>query len=306
MAEEVLGVNVAEPAAPQNIAESADIGASVTENQPAQVEQGTSATAEQITQQSAEENAIQAEIRRQAEADKAIADMAELYGIPNVKSRADLRQAKLAKLSGIQIKSSVPAADISVALTPQEQAGIQNEYNSMYAQYVNDGAPESVALALAKSFVDNKTNAILAEKRTQAEQTQAKQRGYIDSIIRDNPEFYKNGKVDVPSEVIDGIQQIQLSGLADNPYSAYQMYKSNKTQENLKQELEKLKATIAVKEGNTENAAATTGSASSGSPAAEKDFYTSKEWDELYKSNPELGKKMIRDGRFDKFAAKWK
>jgi hypothetical protein len=284
--------------------ENLDVTEEVVQPQTDGVVNETPVVAEQekVPAQSAEENTRQADIRRTNERDKAIAEMADLYGIPNVKSYNDVRQAKLSKLSGAtapKLMSAAPQAD----LTPDEKTALQTEYNAIYQQLFDDGTPETAAHRLANIEIKAKENSLISAKQTSAAQIQQKQQGQFDQLIRDNPEYYKDGKISIPDEVHDALVNIMAVNEGMSVTAAHKIYASDKAIKDNRKEMDELKSTVAALTGNKANSEATTGSVVSGSPAAEKDFYTSKEWDEL---PHDVQMKLFHSGAFDKSAAKWK
>jgi hypothetical protein len=281
--------------------ENVNVTEEVVQPQTDGVETPVVAEQEKAPAQSAEENTRQADIRRTNERDKAIAEMADIYGIPNVKSYNDVRQAKLSKLSG----GAPPALTSSpnVDLTPDEKTALQTEFNSVYQQLINDGTPDSAAQRLANIEIKAKENSLISAKQTSVAQIQQKQQGQFDQLIRDNPEYYKDGKISIPDEVHDALVNIMAVNEGMSVTAAHKIYASDKAIKDNRKEMDELKATVAVLTGNKTNSEATTGSVVSGSPAAEKDFYTSKEWDEL---PHDVKMKLFHSGAFDKSAAKWK
>jgi hypothetical protein len=279
--------------------ENVDVIEEVVQPQTDGVETPVVAEQEKAPAQSAEENTRQADIRRTNERDKAVAEMADLYGISDVKSYNDIKRKKLSGLlGGTAPMPTAPQAD----LTSDEKIALQTEFDGIYQQLVNDGTPDSAAQRLANIEIKAKEGSLISAKQTSAAQIQQRQQGQFDQLIRDNPEYYKDGKISIPDEVHDALVNIMAANEGMNVTAAHKIYASDKAIKDNRKEMDELKATVAVLTGNKTNSEATTGSVGSG-PALDQEFYTSEEYDKLPQ---EARDKLIRSGKIDKIMSKWK
>jgi hypothetical protein len=253
--------------------ENLDVTEEVVQPQTDGVETPVVAEQEKSPAQSAEENTRQADIRRTNERDKAVAEMADIYGIPGVRSYNDVKQAKLSRLLGGTVPTLTPVAP-QVDLTPDEKAIAQKVYDDTYRAISEEGNSDAVSTRLASIEADKRAGEILTSKREQLSQTQQKQQGQFDQLIRDNPEYYKDGKISIPDEVHDALVNIMAANEGMSVTAAHKIYASDKAIKDNRKEMDELKATVAVLTGNKTNSDATTGSVASGSSAADKDFYT--------------------------------
>lgn len=273
----------------ETLAANADVVNVATSEVPASTTETPAEPAAQVAQPDITQT--QEFARRAAEMrDKAIADFAKAAGIEDVKTFDDVKKFK-------QSKANAP-----IDLTPEEKTLADQVFQNSYKELLEEGNSESAAKRLAKLDADAKRNEIISAKRSQAEQTQQKQQGQLDAIIRENPEYLKDGKIAMPDEVKEAISDIMASGLADNIYSAHKIYMSDKAVKDSKKEIDELKATVEALKGNSANSAATTGGLATG-PAVDQEFYTSEEYDRLPQ---EMKNKLIRSGKIDAIMAKWK
>jgi hypothetical protein len=194
--------------------------------------------------------------------------------------------------------------NVNVELTAAEKAIAQGVYDATYRELSDEGNTESVAKRLAKVEADTRAGELISAKRLQVEQEHSAISKQLDMIVRANPDFTKNGEVNIPDEVMEGIKKYIDLGLADekHPFAAYKLFEAEQTGKLTNSKVLELEAKIAAMNSNTSAAGATTGSISSDT-AAEKDFYTSEEWSAL---PMDIRQKFIRNGTFDKCAAKWK
>jgi hypothetical protein len=247
----------------ENLAANADVVNVATPEVPASTET-TETTTEPTTQTVAPDVTQTQEFSRRAAEmrDKAVAEVAEMYGLP-VKKYDDVKQAKISRLMGGTSPSSLPNAP-AVDLTPEEKTSLQAEYNDLCQQLIADGTPETAAKLLAQNQVGAKENSLRSAKQQHEAQIQQKQQGQLDQIIRENPDYFKDGKISMPDEVRDALVDIMASGQADNIYSAHKVYLSDKAVKNSQKKIDELTATVAALTGNKTNAEATTGSVGSG------------------------------------------
>lgn len=189
-----------------------------------------------------------------------------------------------------------------VTLTKEETDRLHQEANALYQKYVGEGATDSMARDFANSQIGEKSRQMLESRKQQAQTAEQQQRSLFDRIIRENPEYAPNGRINVPQEVLDGMAELQRAGLASNPYAAHVLYKALHQTDALKQEVESLKAGKATAAGNAVAAAASTGSVASGPAAAPKDFYTSEEWDNL---DAKTKHELVKSGKAFEMMSKW-
>jgi hypothetical protein len=195
-------------------------------------------------------------------------------------------------------------SNVNVELSPAEKAIAQGVYDATYRELSDEGNTESVAKRLAKVEADTRAGELISAKRLQVEQEHSAISKQLDMIVRANPDFTKNGEVNIPDEVMEGIKKYIDLGLADekHPFAAYKLFEAEQTGKLTNSKVLELEAKIAAMNSNTSAAGATTGSISSDT-ATEKDFYTSEEWSAL---PMDTRQKFIRNGTFDKCAVKWK
>ena len=115
--------------------------------------------------------------------------------------------------------------------------------------------------------------------------------GEFAQLLAEYPEALKNGKIELPKEaetlVKDGMSLLDACRLND----------LNRTKAKCR-ELEDL---LEAEKTNRSNAFAAVGSLTGGD-AVEKDFYTSREWDELPAKTKE---NLVKSGKIYKFMRKW-
>lgn len=113
----------------------------------------------------------------------------------------------------------------------------------------------------------------------------------LSRIKEEYPEFFESGKPEFPEE----IEHLRENGMS--VAEAVRAFDLKKTKERCAQ----LEKRLEIETENRENAAASTGSVAGGN-AAEKDFYSSQEWDRL---PPQSKEKLIRNGKIFEFMKKW-
>jgi hypothetical protein len=287
-ADEATGeaVEAAAPQVPTAVAEATNTG---TGESAAAVDSGVPAPATQT--QPKETDAQFAAARREAEKQRDTA-ISELTG-------GKVTNYEQYKRNKLEVKPPV-----NIELSPAEKAIAQGVYDATYRELSDEGNTESVAKRLAKVEADTRAGELISAKRLQVEQEHSAISKQLDMIVRANPDFTKNGEVNIPDEVMEGIKKYIDLGLADekHPFAAYKLFEAEQTGKLTNSKVLELEAKIAAMNSNTSAAEATTGSISS-ETAAEKDFYTSEEWSAL---PMDTRQKFIRNGTFDKCAAKWK
>ncbi len=202
---------------------------------------------------------------------------------------------------GVDVKEFLEKAKstpVTVDLSADETAIAQKVFDDVYRELVDEGNTDAVAKRLAAIEANSKKQEIIAQKRSQAEKTQQTFTKQLEQIFKENADY----KGELPDEVLEEMANIQAQGLATNPYAAHKLYLSNHAQENAKKEIEALKAKVEALTGNAANSAATTGNLGSG-VAADKDYYTSEEWDKL---PLDMRIAMTKSGKADKIMSKWK
>lgn len=110
-------------------------------------------------------------------------------------------------------------------------------------------------------------------------------------LLREYPEAAQEGKLSIPDEVAALVQ----TGM--KPLEAYRLYDLKRT----RSLCDELRARLSAREENRVNRLSSIGSLAGGDPA-EKDFYTSGEWDRL---SPKVREKFIRNGKIFDFMKKW-
>lgn len=154
-------------------------------------------------------------------------------------------------------------------LSHDDTAKLAAEREALIQTYLENGIPEIVALDLAESKLEKRSNALLADKKAKEDSEQKKQRDQLDRILKENPNYTKNGEVLIPQDVIDDCIERINSGEANNIYSAHKLVKADLEKVDLLKRLEVFEKTQSAVKANAENSVASVGSVTS-TPAAEQ------------------------------------
>lgn len=190
----------------------------------------------------------------------------------------------------------------------EERQKIRREVESEYAAKQSKSNLEATKSSLVQRYTamgyapedaEDLANGILAGKEYFAEkerkQADAEQQEKIAKeakrLVKMFPETYDGEKLTFPEEVKADIAE------GSSPIEAMQAYKMRE----LSKELDRMKKKETAGQTNAANAASSTGSMA-GAPAADKDFYTSAEWDKLPFDKKQ---QFIKNGKVFQWQRKW-
>jgi len=160
---------------------------------------------------------------------------------------------------------------VIVDLSADETAVAQKVFSDAYNELLNEGNSEAVSKRLATIEANEKKQELISQKRSKTEQSHQALTKQFEQIFKENVDY----KGELPDDILGEMADIQTKGLANNPYSAHQLYLSRREQENSKKEIEALKAKVEALTGNATNTQASTGNLNSGgiaTPLTEEAF----------------------------------